>query len=308
MKVFTITLNPAFDVHLRVEDLRLHAENYAHSVAKHAGGKGVNISRALKSFGIENMPFLVLGKSGGAEFLDFLKKDGLLCRTIMTDGMVRENITLHVNDGETRISAEGCEISDSILDELFGTIKNECERETIVTFTGRLPKGISKEKAAEFLAKIKELGPKIIVDCNSFSNDELFRIKPFLIKPNEQEIAQLTGKKAENTEDALELAEELCEKGIENVIISLGEQGFSYCNKNHRFIISVPKVEVVSTIGAGDSLIAGFVAGMIQGFGLEDTLKIAAAFGTAACLEAGTNPPQKEEIDKIFERVICQRV
>ncbi|MBO4940840.1 MAG: 1-phosphofructokinase family hexose kinase [Clostridia bacterium] len=308
MKIFTITLNPAFDVHLGIERLKLHTENYAYSVAKHAGGKGVNISRALKSFGIENMPFLVLGKSGGAEFLDLLKKDGLLCRTIMTDGMVRENITLHASDGETRISTEGCEISETIFEELFGSIKNECNENTIVTFTGRLPKGISKEKAAEFLLKIREFGLKVVVDCNSFSKDELFRIKPFLIKPNEQEIAQLTGKKAENTEDALKLAEELCEKGIENVIVSLGEQGFSYCNKNHKFIISVPKVEVISTIGAGDSLIAGFVAGMIKGFGVEETLRLAAAFGTAACRTVGTNPPQRKEIDKIFERVICQKV
>ena len=307
MRIFTITLNPAFDVHLGIENFKLHTENYAYSVTKHAGGKGVNISRALKSFGVENMPILVLGKSGGAEFLDSLKKDGLLCRTIMVEGRVRENITLHAGDGETRISAEGCEISETILDELFDIIKNERDENTIVTFTGRLPKGISKEKAAEFLVKIKEIGAKIIVDCNSFSKDELLMIKPFLIKPNEQEIVQLTGKKPRSAEEALELAEKLCEKGIENVIVSLGEQGFSYCNRKHKFVISVPKVEVVSTIGAGDSLIAGFVAGMIQGFGLEDTLKIAAAFGTAACLEAGTNPPQKEEIDKIFERVICRK-
>lgn len=307
MKIFTITLNPAFDVHLGIESIKLHAENYAYSVTKHAGGKGVNISRALKSFGVENTPLLILAKSGGTEFLDSLKRDGLLYRTIMTDGRVRENITIHASDGETRISAEGCEISDSILDELFGAIKNECERDTIVTFTGRLPKGISKEKATEFLVKIKELGPKIIVDCNSFSKDELFRIKPFLIKPNEQEIQQITGKKVDSTQDALKLAEELCEKGIENVIVSLGERGFSYCNRNHKFVISVPKVEVASTIGAGDSLIAGFVAGMTKGFGIEDTLRLAAAFGTAACLEAGTNQPQKEKIDKIFERVVCRK-
>ncbi len=307
MKIFTITLNPAFDVHLGVESFKLHAENYAHSVAKHAGGKGVNISRALKNFGVENTALLVLGKSGSEEYLESLKKDGLLCRTIMTKGLVRENITLHTSDGETRISAEGFEISESILDELFGIIKNECDENAIVTFTGRLPKGISTEKAAEFLVKIKGLGAKIIVDCNSFSKNELFRIKPFLIKPNEQEIAQLTKEKAESTRDALKLAEELCGRGIENVIVSLGEQGFSYCNQNHKFVISVPKVEVVSTIGAGDSLIAGFIAGMTNGFGVEDALRLAAAFGTAACLTEGTNPPKKTEIDKIFERVICQK-
>ncbi len=308
MKVFTITLNPAFDVHLGIESIKLHAENYAYSVTKHAGGKGVNISRALNNFGIENTALLVLGKSGGAEFLETLKKDGLLCRTIMAGGRVRENITLHSCDGETRISTEGCEISESILDELFGIIKNECDEDAIVTFTGRLPKGISTEKAVEFLIKINKIGTKIIVDCNSFSKDELFRIKPFLIKPNEQEIRQLTEEKAEGPQNALKLAEELCERGIENVMVSLGKQGFSYCNKNQKFIISVPKVEVVSTIGAGDSLIAGFVAGMTKGIETEETLRLAAAFGTAACLTEGTNPPLRKEIDKIFERVICRKV
>ncbi|MBQ9757560.1 MAG: hexose kinase [Clostridia bacterium] len=308
MKIFTITLNPAFDVHYNVENLELRKENYAYSVTKHAGGKGVNVSRALKGYGIENTACLVLGKTGGKEFLDALKADGLLCRTLMKDGMVRENITLHSNDGETRISAEGGDTDEEILARLFDMMKAECDENTVVTFTGRLPKGITKEAATEFLLKIKGLGAKVVVDCNSFSKDELFSIKPFLIKPNEQEIEQLLGKRADSADDAAYLAKILFEKGIENVIISLGPLGFAYYGAGGASLVSVPKIEAVSTIGAGDSLIAGFVAGLTKGLKTEDTLRLAAAFGTAACLAEGTRPPTKENIEKIFERVVCRNV
>ncbi len=303
MKIITITLNPAFDVHYKVPDLKLLKQSYATDVVKHAGGKGVNISRALSFNGVENISVCVLADVGGADFFNSLKSDGLNCIPIYTDGRIRENITLHSNDGETRISCEGFTLNKEILNSVLQSIEKEIEKDTIVTFTGRLNDGITRYDAIEFLQKIKGFGAKLIVDCNSFTAKDLIKIKPYLIKPNEQEISELLGVEINSQKSAAQIAEGLVNDGIENVIISLGEKGFVFFNRNCLKFVNVPKITPVSTIGAGDSTIAGFIAGMAKYMDVDSILKLSAAFGTAACLAEGTNPPDRGDIERIYNDV-----
>ena len=303
MKIITITLNPAFDVHYKVPGLKLLKQSYATEVVKHAGGKGVNISRTLSFNGVENVSVCVLAVGGGDEFLNSLKGDNLNCIPIYTDGRIRENITLHSNDGETRISCEGFAINKEILTSVLKSIEKEMQKDTIVTFTGRLNDGITNCDAIELLQKIKKLGAKLIVDCNSFTADDLIKIKPYLIKPNEQEISELLGAELNSVNDVCEIAKKLVSDGVENVIISLGAKGFVFCNKNCLKLVNVPKITPVSTIGAGDSTIAGFIAGMASSMEIDNVLKLSAAFGTAACLAEGTNPPDKTDIERIYKDV-----
>ncbi len=307
MKIITVTLNPAFDIHCIVENLQIYKENYASDVIKHAGGKGINISRALKKYGIDNTAYCILGDAGGNEFLSMLEADGINCQSITVSGRIRENITIHSQNGETRISFEGFKTDKDILNELFLMIEKEKTDDMVVTFTGRLCEGITTDDAVDFLLKIKGIGAKVVVDCNSFSVDDLLKIKPFLIKPNEQEIAQLTGCEVSDT-DVLKAAENFFDGGVENVIISLGAKGFIFKNNSGAYRITVPKIKPVSTIGAGDSTLAGFVAGISKQLEICDILKLAASFGTAACLAEGTNPPMADVIDKTVKSTICERI
>lgn len=302
MNVVTLTLNPAFDVHLRVDNLKIFKENYATEFIKQAGGKGVNISRALVGYGVCNTAFCVMGKDNSREFLNELKKDNVNCTPIIKDGRIRENITVHSLDGETRISLQGLALDEEIFSELISAFTPYLNSDTVLTFTGRLPKGVSTLSAIEFLKRLKEKGVRLIVDCNSFSADDLLDIKPFLIKPNEQEIEQLIGD-GFSEEDLIQNIKTFCEKGIENVVVSLGSNGFFYCGKDGMYKAEVPKITPVSTIGAGDSLVAGFVAGLVNNEQTEQILKLAASFGTAACLEEGTTPPKKEKIANILNQV-----
>ncbi len=303
MKIITITLNPAFDIHYNIENLELHKENYAQDVIKQAGGKGINISRALRKFGVDSTAFIALGMESRDEFLKELKQDGVLYKDFCIDGKIRENITLHSGEGETRISVEGFGFIEQIFVELKSAVIKESNEDTVVTFTGRLPKGIEKGAVVDFLKEIKDKGAKLIVDCNSFDKEELFEIKPFLIKPNEQEVAKLFKIADVSHKNAFEIAQKLHAGGVENVIISLGGEGFSYFGEGGAFDVSVPKVDVVSTIGAGDSLIAGFIYGLAQKLTLENTLKYAAAFSVCACTTSGTNPPEKEKTEEILKQI-----
>lgn len=296
MKIITITLNPAFDVHCNIENMQLYKENYVSSFVKHAGGKGINISRALTSFGVENTALCVLGKSGAEEFLTGVKNESVACIPIMADGRIRENITIHSSGKETRISFEGFSIDKEILDSVYKTIETEKCDDLLITFTGRLCKGITTRAAIEMLKRIKSLGAKLIVDCNSFRLEDLAELKPFLIKPNEQEISDLMGYDIKTVDDAVAAVSKLNGHCAENIIVSLGDKGFVYGGMNGIFNITVPQISPVSTIGAGDSLIAGFVAGMSMKADTDETLKLAASFGTAACMTEGTTPPDKADI------------
>jgi len=303
LKIITITLNPAFDIHCKVENLQLYKENYVSSYMKHAGGKGINISRALTHFGVDNTALCVVGTSGGEEFLKALDADSMKYNYVVTDGRIRENITLHSDSKETRISFEGFELNKECIEKIYAMIEKEKNDNLFVTFTGRLSKGITNKEAVELLSKIKMLGAKIIVDCNSLTRDELLEIKPFLIKPNEQEVSQLSGCEIKAADEAINVARRLQNGGVENVIISLGSQGMVFCGACGEYKISVPDITPISTIGAGDSTIAGFIAGLAMGKSMHDTLKLAAAFGTAACFEGGTNPPSIERINHVEKEI-----
>jgi 1-phosphofructokinase family hexose kinase len=308
MNIITLTLNPAFDVHCSINELELYKENYASGILKHAGGKGVNISRALNSFGALNTAFCLLAESGGDEFLSGLSADGINCRYLMVKGRIRENITIHSPKGETRLSFEGFKIKKEILNDVFAQLVGDISENTVVTFTGRLCDGITNDDAIQFIMKIKETGEKVVVDCNSFSVNELFEIKPFLIKPNEQEISQMLGYDVKDENDALKAAEIFFAEGIENVMISLGAQGLVFKNESGAYKVTVPKITPLSTIGAGDSTIAGFIARLASGADITDILKSAAASGTAACLAEGTNPPEYEVISKIKEQISVEKI
>jgi len=304
MNIVTVTLNPAFDIHYEVKNFSPYKENYADSVIVAAGGKGVNISRALSRNHIDNTAYIVLGEENAADFVSKLKKHDLNFKVIYCRGRIRENITIHTLQApETRISLDNFCLSPGIVNRLLKELGRDVDKNTIVSFAGRIPKGLSTDCVMNFLTELRSLGCLLAVDCNSFTLKDLLCIKPWLIKPNEQEIRALTGERIETAEQARVAAIKIHDMGIENVIISMGAKGAGAATDDFSYIIEAPPIKPVSTIGAGDSLIAGFIGAYSQGSDLEECLINAASFGTAACLTEGTEPPRPEDIKRIREEV-----
>ena len=302
MKIYTLTLNPAYDVHASTEHFQPYHENLAQITSREAGGKGVNISRALVNGGAENTAVIVLGTDNAADFQQDLEKAGLNCLYLPMPGRIRENLTLHCRQtGETRISFAGFSVTEAVLEQVEAAM--DVDENTCITFTGRIPGGISVAAAKDFLARLRNKGAKIVIDCKSFTLDDLFELKPWLIKPNQEEISEYFGKPVETPEQAAVLAQKLSEKGIENAMISLGEQGALLARFGKIWQAVPPGIEAVSTIGAGDSSIAGFLAAAAKGAAPEECLKNAVAYGTAACLTPGTQPPQKEDVHRILQQI-----
>lgn len=304
-KIYTLTLNPAYDIHAHTEHFVPFHENLARVLSREAGGKGVNISRALKLNGTDNTAIIILGKENSADFKQAVADAELDAVTFEVDGRIRENLTLHASDSdETRISFAGFSVDDSILDEIAAKI--EAGENTVVTFTGRAPAGMSMERIKAFLLSLKAKGTKIVIDSRSFSLADIIEVSPWLIKPNQEEISEYFGCEIKNFSDAAASAESLASKGIENVMISLGGKGALLYTAGKLFTAKAPKIEALSTIGAGDSSIAGFIAAYSKGRSPEDCLRTAVAFGSAACLTEGTLPPMSKDVSSIYEMIVTE--
>lgn len=304
MRVITLTLNPAFDLHCTGRNFRLGHETFFDITSFEPGGKGLNISRALKENGVDNHAIIVVGTENGDEFLNKLARDHLQYTPIFVEGRIRENIILHDLEGlETRVSFNGFSTDDDLLERVKKALPSVTEK-TIITLTGSIPKGMKVIKVKDFVKELTTFGAKFVIDCRSFSLDDLIELKPFLIKPNQDEISAYLGREIMTVAEAKQAALFLHQQGIEYVMITLGANGAVLANHDGVFAVKPPLVNIISSIGAGDSAIAGFIQAYLEGKKSEEILKTAVAFGTAACLNPGTKPPLPEVIQAMFTK--CQ--
>lgn len=305
MKIITLTLSPAFDTHCHADSLRLEHENLIHMDLCQAGGKGVNISRALVSCGTESLALVVLGEENADSFIRNLAADGVTYEAITVPGRIRENITIHVEGAaETRLSFPGFPVTEDLLDRVAEKLLSRVDRDTVVTMTGRVPQGMAVEDVMELLRKAARKGAKIVVDSRSFTLENLKALGPWLIKPNQEEISAYLGREISSLEQTLAEAEALHRAGIANVMISMGGDGALLVCGDGAFIAQPPRVEVKSTIGAGDSSIAGFLS--CAAGDPKARLVRAVAYGTAACMTEGTLPPRPEEVANLLPKIPCR--
>lgn len=308
MKIITVTLNPAFDIHCQLEGFMPFHENLATVTERDAGGKGVNISRALSANGVVNTAIVVMGEENAADFQKCLSSEGIRTKSILVPGRIRENITIHEeNNKETRISFLGFQSNNIMLDQVKDEIFLLLEKENFITFTGRVPDGINIEDVKRLLRQLTERGCKIVLDSRSFEIEDIIDVKPWLIKPNQEEISHYLGKDIQTKEQAVIGALALKEKGIENVMISMGEQGaILVCNEG-AFVATAPSIQVESTIGAGDSAVAGFLVAASSSNPPDECLKTAVAYGSAACMQKGTKAPKKDDIRTLLKEITVRR-
>lgn len=297
MKIITLSLNPAFDIHCDIPDFAPYHENLAHITSNDAGGKGINISRALCENGVDNLAFVILGDENGAAFEQALVRDALNFRKLTVKGRIRENITCHtLGVPETRISFEGFRVDEEQLELVYQQLAEDIGKGTIVTFSGRAPSGVDVGSVKSLLRRFARQGARLVIDSRSFSLADLREMRPWLIKPNQEEISGYLGSEMTGLEQVAEAARQLHRDGIGNVMVSMGAQGALLACDEGLFVAAAPAVQVLSTVGAGDSMIAGFLAAEAMLACAQERLRTAVAYGSAACMTPGTRPPNPSDI------------
>lgn len=308
MNIITVTPNPALDVHLKCEDFVGGGYNKARSISRDSGGKGINVSRALAANSIESECFMILGKDGSDEFILPLYNIGMRPECVFVPGRVRENINVHHGDTETVIATSGPAVGREAIAELEGMILERATKDSFVCFSGSISDGSDRDAFISMLCKLKERGSRLVIDSRSVSTEELLFLKPYLIKPNEEEAEMLTGMRPRTLEDAAKIASAVKGYGCENVMLTMGGVGAVLASPSGVYAVHSPKVIVRSTVGAGDSSVAGFLAARLSGLDDGDSLQLAMAYGSAACMSEGSAPPLADNIAYLREKISVYRL
>lgn len=291
--IYTLTLNPSVDYIVEAENFTLGELNRTKSEAKFPGGKGINVSRVLRAMGMESKAIGFLGGFTGRYVEDFLTKEGIYTDFITVEDDTRINIKLKTGV-ETEINAQGPVVSSLNIGLLKEQIKKLGTGDYLV-LAGSIPSSMPESIYEELVNICNETGAEVVVDAEGEFLKTVLEYRPFLIKPNHHELGQFFGKEITTTEEAVFYGKKLVEAGAKNVIVSLAGKGAVYLNEAETVIATVPKGEVKSSVGAGDSMVAGFLSHYLKTNDRKMAFRYSVAAGSATAFSIGLCTGEKAE-------------
>lgn len=299
--IYTVTLSPSIDYIVRMSNMRTNVTNRTDSEEFYYGGKGINVSQVLAELDLNSIALgFVAGFTG-----DAIEK-GIQNSRIRTEfirlkeGFTRINIKIK-SGGETEINGQGPDIPAEALEELMQKLDRIVDGDTLV-LAGSIPKTCPDDIYERMLERVKDKKIMIVVDATRQLLVNSLSAHPFLIKPNRQELSEIFHAEVENAQDVEKYARKLQEMGARNVIVSLGRKGAFLVDENgETHTCGTLKQPVINTVGAGDSMVAGFVAGYQKTGDYGYALKLGSACGNATSFLPGL--ATREKIDEVFAQL-----
>lgn len=279
--IYTVTLNPSIDYVVKLNNLATGDINRASEEYVYPGGKGINVSLILKELGYKSNALGFISGFTGQYIESILNERGLNSDFIkLENGFTRINVKIKSSE-ETEINGQGPHISSEKLDKLYKKIESLNE-DDILVLAGSIPSTLDEKLYENIMARIENKGIKVVVDATKKLLLNVLKYKPFLIKPNNIELEEMFNVKLETTEDIVLYANKLKEMGAKNVLVSMGKDGALLLTEDNKVLkSSVAKGEVKNSVGAGDSMVGGFIAGYLKNKSYEEALKLGAASGSA---------------------------
>lgn len=281
--IYTVTFNPSLDYIVKVDDLALGAVNRASSEVIMAGGKGVNVSIVLKNLGHESRALGFLAGFTGDEIARQLEERGVACDFIrVKEGMSRINVKI-ASQQETEVNGMGPDIGSSDVEALFDRL-DALVTGDILIISGSVPAALPQDIYERILARLEGRGVDIVVDATRDLLLNVLAYRPFLIKPNNHELGDIFGVELSRREEVVPYAKMLQERGARNVLVSMAGEGAVLVGEDGSVLMSEsPRGQVVNSVGAGDSMVAGFVAGYLEGDGsFERAFRMGLCTGSAS--------------------------
>ena len=301
--MYSLSLYPAIDTTIYVERFEPVRELIATDEHSEAGGKGANVSAALGEMGIACPCIALVGRENAEIYLKKLRSIGVQYIPLFAEGRIRENLSLETPAGQFRIMRRGFAADAGTLPQLERVLAAVLSPGDLVFVGGTLPEGIGSAQLAGICEEIRRLQAKVVLDTASVLPEDLPRIAPVLMKPNRHELEALTGLPVGDLEECLAAGQKLLAAGVESLLISLDADGAVYLDGERRLYAAAPAVEVRSTVGAGDSMLARFVGCRSRGMMLEEALRHAVAAGSAACTYYGTKAPNNALVERLSGQV-----
>lgn len=302
--ILTITANPALDVFADVEILTPGSLHRTAPFRKSPGGKGINVAKALHAFHSPVLAAGFLGGSNGNWIEAKLSELGILTKFVYIADETRMNIKVVDAKGQlTELNSQSPELTGldwQNFDDLLEEIVKECRW---VSLCGKLPENCEPDWYKQVIEQCRRIGVPVAVDTSGEALKTAVTAKPDFIKPNIEELQELAGEPLSTTEEVIKAARCLTGSGIRIVAVTLGASGMIVVNQDETWEVSVPKVEIKSPVGAGDSVVAGFLHGFYHQYPLEETIRFAGACGVAAVMKEGTTHPDLKDIEPLLDQI-----
>ena len=300
--IYTVTFNPSLDYIVSVDDFKLGLTNRTSSELILPGGKGTNVSTVLKNLGLESTALGFVAGFTGNEIVKRLNDMGIKSDFIsIENGISRINLKLKSFDG-TEINGAGPDISEEKVNELRDKL-NQLKEGDVLVLAGSIPSSMSDNIYRDIMADLKDRGVMIVVDATKDLLLNVLEYHPFLIKPNNHELGEIFDVKLTTREEVIPYGRKLQEKGARNVLVSMaGEGAVLIAEDGQVFDAPAPKGKLINGVGAGDSMVAGFVAGWIEKQDYEYAFHMGVASGSASAFSE--NLATKEEIINVYNQVM----
>lgn len=295
--IYTVTFNPSIDYVVQVHDLTLGIVNRVSNEAKYAGGKGINVSRVLKNLGVSSKALGFIGGFTGKFVKDSLNNDGIITDFIEVNEDTRINVKIKSNE-ETEINGAGPDIDKKNLNELLKKIES-LKSDDFIVLAGNVQKSLPEDIYSIIQRKCPD--SKVIVDTTGNVLTATLKYKPFLIKPNIHELGDIFNVEIKDMKKVVYYADKLRNMGAQNIIISMGGDGAMLVCSEGVYTASAPKGKVKNSVGAGDSVVAGFLAEYTKSFDIVESFRYGAASGSATAFSMDLC--EKEYVDELLDQV-----
>ncbi|HHX8651979.1 TPA: 1-phosphofructokinase [Vibrio diabolicus] len=302
-KVVTITLNPALDLTGSVNELNVGSVSLVQQSNLHAAGKGVNVAKVLSDLGADVTVTGFLGKDNPELFHQLFNDIGVKNEFVEVQGATRINVKLVEASGNVSdINFPGVQVTADEIARFEETLFRLAETHDYFVLAGSLPGGVTAEQCAAWIKALHQQGKKVLFDSSKAALKSGIEAHPWLIKPNDEELGDFVGEHLETPEQCQAAAQTLSDKGIENIVVSMGADGVMWLNQGEWLRAQPPRMNVVSTVGAGDTLVAGLCWGHMQLMPKNDLLRFATALSALAVSQVGVGLTSQEELENIKQQ------
>jgi len=308
--VVTVTLNPALDKTVTVEKFKFGSLNRVTSLSIDAGGKGINVAKVLNRFGIDVVATGLIAGNQGNLLLNLLEKDKINAQFLKISGDTRTNLKI-VDDTSnitTEVNESGFYAESNNLIQFKDKLVALLRYSTFLILSGSLPRGVSDELYAHLIQLARTNGVRTILDADGLAFETAIKAIPYAVKPNLHELEELFGKKLTNISEILQSAKVLQKSGIEIVVVSMGENGALLVGKEEAWKTNTFPIVPMSTVAAGDSMVAALVYSFLNNYSLKETAKLITASGTITASKPGTQVCSLDEVLQSFNKVELEKL
>lgn len=299
--ISTVTLNPSIDYILKVDNFKVDAVNRTAEEKMFPGGKGINVSIVLKNLGVDNKALGFIAGFTGTEIARLVSEYGVVSDFItLEEGLSRINVKLKSHE-ETEINGNGPAINEEHIKRLYEQVDTLSEGDILV-LAGSIPSTVPCDIYKQIMQDFAHKKIEIVVDATKDLLMNVLELRPFLIKPNHHELGELFGIVIENQDEVVFYAKKLQEKGARNVLVSMAGDGAVLVTEDGKIMKHAGiKGIVKNSVGAGDSMVAGFIAGYIENKDLEQAFKMGIATGSASAFSEEL--ANKQEVEDLLKQL-----